>query len=93
MLSSGLGWKLLGPIVGAIVMGLAALLWDGLRDNITKGKADEAVVEKLEAAVQVIDTKNTSEHKVIVDKMKRDGRVLRAVAKKLKVDLPPEPVE
>jgi hypothetical protein len=92
--TSALAWRFSGPVIGAVVMGLAALLWDGLRDKITEGKADAV-------AVELIKTENDAAHSKLNQKLdkvdartKRDSRVTRAIARKLKIEVPePEPKE
>jgi len=94
MAATGTAWKAVAIGVAIAIGGNAiGWLWGNLKETMVEGKADEAVVTELKAAVKVIDESNIKEHRDIKDRQKRDGRVLRAVAKKLKVDLPPEPQE
>jgi hypothetical protein len=89
--NGALVWKFFSPVIGAAVMGLAVLFWNALRGEITKGKADEATVQVIKAANDEAHTTINNKLNKIDVRTKRDGRVTRAIAKKLKIDVPPEP--
>jgi len=92
--ASSLAWKLLLPVLGAIVMGLSLVLWDGLREKITEGKADEAAVIELKKTNDEAHRTLSGKLNAIDSRTKRDGKVMRAVARKLRIEVPePEPKE
>ena len=77
-------------LVGSLAGWLGKTTWGGIKDSITEGKADSQALLDLKSA-------NDDAHRIVnkrLDKIdtrtKDQGRVLRSVARKLKVDVPPE---
>jgi len=93
MVTTATAWKLGGPIVGALIMGAAAILWDGFREKVTEGKVDAAVVETIKANNDTAHVDINKKLDKLDSRQKRDGRVTRAIARKLKIELQPEPNE
>lgn len=89
---NGLGWKLLGPVVGAVGVALTMFVWGAIRDKVASDITKDSATK---ADLIAVDRANAEEHRVIKDdlgdmkrRQKADGRVTRAIARKLKIEIP-----
>jgi len=83
---NGLLWKVLGPLIGAVSVATAGLLWNSFRTVVTEGKADSVAVEQLKADNETAHKDIKADIDDVKQEQKSASKTLKRIAKKLKIE-------